>query len=533
MGKQTKSKRSECPIGKGKVTPIQVAFIVDRYLSDNNFLRTRSIFRSEASHFLAKLPAVHEVPFSPFSSYISVVVGFSFEDWNFEIKSCLQVPKSLLALGDMLEEYISLKEQKVILGHENSRLEQEKFRVQTLLRGMQDVMNAYSGGGASAPLQPPVATPALPAGTFTASPAASFPLYKTPATMSTSRPSNSLMEPPNFSTPTITKPSLKRRNNLKDVSGAPVASKRTRSQLSANRFNSSGTAKSNLQTTTTSSNHEQSLQITPVPSTSHVSPHIKPSPVQGSSVAKCLFNPSSHSPGPQTPSPSPTDKSVSPATNHTPLSSNKKPPTHPQFTSSNRTVITSETIQVSPSKQVSYYSIERNHCITSPMKSNSKRFGSREHVKGRLDFDGSEAVEMNSGMLTSDENTGSPSEDDAFDFDLPSLDCLGVDFNLTELLGDFDYFCQPDNASGSSPESLSGSPDTMVNGGTGDHELVSGMSSTMTEIMSEQDMNMPGADSVTSVKSIKKCIKVFSPVKNRKSTGGLDENTTFVEDRPV
>lgn len=43
-------------IGKGKVTPIQVAFIVDRYLSDNDFSETRSTFCSEASHILSNLP---------------------------------------------------------------------------------------------------------------------------------------------------------------------------------------------------------------------------------------------------------------------------------------------------------------------------------------------------------------------------------------------------------------------------------------------------------------------------------------------
>lgn len=67
---------------------------------------------------------------------------------------------------------------------------------------------------------------------------------------------------------------------------------------------------------------------------------------------------------------------------------------------------------------------------------------------------------LTSDILTSDENTtGSPSEDDAFDFDFPNLDCL-ADFNLSNLLGDFDdgeglnYFFQTDN--GSSLENLSG-----------------------------------------------------------------------------
>ncbi|KAL8252643.1 hypothetical protein R6Q59_036336 [Mikania micrantha] len=433
MGKQPKSRKPENVIGKGKVTPVQIAFIVDRYLSDHNFVRSRTTFRTEASHLISKSP-VNEAP------------------------------KSLLSLGDMLDEYICLKEQKVLLNQEKNRLEQEKFRVQTLLRGMQDAMNAYTHAPPSAPLvRPNLASPA-PA----------------PVMMPTS---NTLSETTNFSTPTTSQQTLKRRKNSKDAPGAPLASKRTRSQLSASVKPPPPTITPNNQ------------QITSIPAPTTLSP-----PAQCSSVAKCLFNP-----GPQTPSPSPT---VSPTVdNQTPLSSNRKSVITPQqFTS---TVITSETIQVSPMKQVSYYSIERNHCITSPMKLGSKRFSSRDHVKGRLDFDGSES-KMVEEMLTSHENKESASEDDAFDFELPNLDCLGADFNLTDLLGDFDfggdYLCQP--GTGSSP---SGSPDTMVDDSTGDHELVS---STLTEIRSEQDTNMPVPNSVTSVKSITKCIKVISPVKN-------------------
>lgn len=51
----------------------------------------------------------------------------------------------------MLNEYISLKEQKVMMDQERARLEHEKCRVQTLLQGMQSVMSAYNAG-ASAPL---------------------------------------------------------------------------------------------------------------------------------------------------------------------------------------------------------------------------------------------------------------------------------------------------------------------------------------------------------------------------------------------
>ncbi|KAF2288592.1 hypothetical protein GH714_008995 [Hevea brasiliensis] len=76
---------------------MQIAFIVDRYLSDNNFSETRSVFRSEASSLISKSPVQEE--------------------------------------------------QKVMVDQERFRLEQERFRVQTLLQGMQEVMNAYNASG--------------------------------------------------------------------------------------------------------------------------------------------------------------------------------------------------------------------------------------------------------------------------------------------------------------------------------------------------------------------------------------------------
>lgn len=49
----------------------------------------------------------------------------------------------------MLDEYICLKEQKVLMDQERRHLEQEKVRVQSLLQGMQNVMSAYNAGGRS------------------------------------------------------------------------------------------------------------------------------------------------------------------------------------------------------------------------------------------------------------------------------------------------------------------------------------------------------------------------------------------------
>ena len=57
----------------------------------------------------------------------------------------------MIPLDDILNEYISLKEQKVIVDQEKARLDQEKTRVQNLLQGMQDVMNVYNSTAVSAP----------------------------------------------------------------------------------------------------------------------------------------------------------------------------------------------------------------------------------------------------------------------------------------------------------------------------------------------------------------------------------------------
>lgn len=73
-----------------------------------------------------------------------------------------QAPKSLLTLEAILNEYVTLKEQKLWIDRERSRLEQEKLRVQNLLRGLQDVVNSYNAKGTDdvnrpLPLPPPVA----------------------------------------------------------------------------------------------------------------------------------------------------------------------------------------------------------------------------------------------------------------------------------------------------------------------------------------------------------------------------------------
>lgn len=93
-----------------------------------------------------------------------------------------------------------------------------------------------------------------------------------------------------------------------------------------------------------------------------------------------------------------------------------------------------------------------------------KRSIRRDQVKSRLDFGASDNIPCNSEMAAGPDMTStseSEKEGDIFDMDLSSLDALGVGFNLSELLYDFDldgdgidHSCQP--TLHSSPDSFSG-----------------------------------------------------------------------------
>lgn len=108
MGRQARGKKPE-KLGTGKVTPVQVAFIVDRYLAENHYTKALAEFRSEAASVLG-------------------------------VAQPRQVPKSMLSLADILDDYITLKEQRITLGQEKARMDQ-------LLLGMQDIIYAYQSGG--------------------------------------------------------------------------------------------------------------------------------------------------------------------------------------------------------------------------------------------------------------------------------------------------------------------------------------------------------------------------------------------------
>ncbi|KAL5740479.1 hypothetical protein ACOSQ2_029659 [Xanthoceras sorbifolium] len=495
MGKQSRSKRSDSNLAKGKVTPIQVAFIVDRYLSDNNFSETRSVFRTEASSLISRSPVQ-------------------------------EAPKSLLSLAAMLNEYICLKEQKVMLEQERARMDQERLRVQSLLHGMQGVMNAYNAS-ATMPVaiqapstRPTKSTVVVPQSVPSCGSPSGFLGQNAPVGMPVSMPSaNEIICPPNTNCPLTRK-----RAGSKVVLDALPDAKKSRSKLPAKK----------LPNKVTQSKNAVSSQDTAQPSAIELSPNnCAPhgSLVQGSCVAKSLFNQPSlptptNSSGPNTP-PQPVSSQIDKSPLGNSFAANSSTNNTPQdVTPTNCTVISSERVTVSPYKQMSFYTVERNHSISSssPVKTNLKRPSKRDHVKGRLDFDGSDvAVNLDKPIVNEISTSESEKEADIFDIDLPNLDAFGGNFSFSELLVDFDldceglgYSCQP--PLGASMDNVSGSSHESGDANLGVDQVLSEYSSTVTEVLSGNNMHVQGSDTMTAVKSITKCIRILSPAKGRKNS---------------
>ncbi|KAK9115667.1 hypothetical protein Sjap_014614 [Stephania japonica] len=481
MGKQEKLKRAaasaaEVTFGKGKVTPVQVAFIVDRYLCDNNFTETRSVFRTEASAVISKT-------------------------------NLQEAPKSLLSLGAILDEYIILKEQRVIV-------EQEKRRVEMLLQGMQDVMQAYNSGGGISPL--PSNTPStsttvagalVPQMGSSVGSVAGYAM-RTNVPNSVPRPPAITAEANKFPNLLATVPSLSKRRGSRIYADVPPTAKRARNQKPINL--------SPLQGNNVSTHAVKHVSVTQSsPSASH---HTGTS-VQGSSVAKNLLKqfsscPKLNSPGPKTPPQvdAQSDSSASPngTKNNTPQ----------EMTPTNCAVISSsQTLIISPSKQLAYYSVERNHYISnsSPIKTQLKRTGSRDHAKGRLDFDANEASKStDEPTIQNDPSTSTSSgEIDSFDLDIDSLDIFGPDFCLSELLGDFDL--DQSCLVGDPANAIAGSPPESENQILQGNETTAEPLLTTTEILHEKNVNAQDPDALASMKSIKKCVMILSPAKNQSS----------------
>lgn len=189
--------------------------------------------------------------------------------------------------------------------------------------------------------------------------------------------------------------------------------------------------------------HNQESAQPSFPSDSSPNNSVGGSLQNGSSVAKCLFNQpsmliSANTSVPATPpraNSSQSDKSISPLEFFSTTSNDNTPE---GVTTTRCTVISSKRVTVSPFKQIAY-SLERNHCVStsSPVKTNLKRQAKRDHVKGRLDFDGSD---VNSDQPMADQISTSESEKelDLFDIDLSNLDSI----SFSDILRDFDFECE-------------------------------------------------------------------------------------------
>ncbi|KAF5747594.1 hypothetical protein HS088_TW05G00319 [Tripterygium wilfordii] len=489
MGRQTRSRKPET-WGKGKVTPVQVAFLVDRYLSDNNFSETRSVFRTEAASLISKSPV-------------------------------REAPKTLLTLGTIVNEYIRLKEQEVMLDQERVRLEQEKLRVQNLLSGMQEAMNAYNASGTATPapmIQAPETRPValVPQSDPSSGSPAGFPVYNSPAILPMPFPSATIVE--QRASPVIETPLMRKRAGSVVIPGTAPAAKKSCKHLNNAVMDQGSTQPSGR-------------AVVPSPRV-----HMPVAPqVQRSNVAKSLFNQPSHSPptntsGPNTPpqeaASSQNDKVMTPLG----VSSTSKcsKDNTPQEITPNCTIITSERVRVSPFKEVGYYTVERTCCnsFPSPSKTISKTLNKRDQVKGRLDFNGPDGlVDLDKPIATKISTSEPDKEVDLFDMDFLNLDSLGENFSFSELLIDFDLDseglscpCQP--TSSSLGDTASGSSNESGNGIMGADQVMSEFSSTVTEVISGKDVHNQGPESLTTMKSVTKCIRILSPAKNSK--GSLD-----------
>ncbi|CAA7406394.1 unnamed protein product [Spirodela intermedia] len=427
MGKQqSPPEKIPANAGKGKVTPVQIAFIVDRYLADSGYTATLASFRSEAAGRFSKTRN-------------------------------REPPKGLLSLAEILDEYVKLKEQRIVV-------DQEKHRVEALLRGINDAVQAYHSAGIDggrstvSPLphnylpSPSTPHPPPPSEVSVRPAVSSFPHYSS----SISPPGSDLVRnvlvlkspspvvPGNMvygsavSTPIAQTASTTQRKNPKPILRAPAAPRKYRGRPQAE----VPTVRGVLPTPTrdVASGAGETAERLPLAGTTSAGCQPGDQSIQGSSVAKSLFMPTpgsgAESTSPETPKAfdlqmeqaDSTVESMSIRSQRANVSACR------ESAPSTCSVISSKTLVVSPLKSKGYY-VEKSVCISSsPMKSSPKRLGKRINVKGRLDFDGSDRPIPSEEPAAADGRTG-----DIFDLDLPDLD---VDFSFSDLLVNIDLDCE-------------------------------------------------------------------------------------------
>lgn len=245
-------------------------------------------------------------------------------------------------------------------------------------------------------------------------------------------------------------------------------------------------------------------------------------PVQGSTVAKSLFKPPQsqvHS-SPCTPQQShPIEDEPAAYQTERPSSVVANAHAQQEIASSQCSIVSSKTLIVSPLKGAAYYAVERSYHVSSPLKQSTQKLSKREHVKGKLDFDSSDARSGSTEQICEKASTSSDGEkQDDFDIDFTNFDIFDGDFSFSELLLDFDLntegvHCQNPSTNA---EVQRLEPIAKSNYMTADPVLPDSMKPMGVD--PTEDINSQGVTSVTSVRAITKRIKIVSPVKGRRAS---------------
>ncbi|KAG2639343.1 uncharacterized protein PB18E9.04c-like isoform X2 [Panicum virgatum] len=451
-----------------KVTAAQVAFLVERYLSDNGFHAALAAFRSDAAHL-----------FSPHRAK--------------------PPPKGLLPLADILHDYIAHKE--------------ARGAIDSAMHAMHSLVSNYYASSSSSP-PPAMMTMMMPPAANTSQPS-SPPLVPPLFVASSSSPPQHQPQPQAHASTALlvhnSEMPTKKRKHSKSAGNTTTASKKSKSCTTTSDAKGPKAVASQL------ANHN----LYPTSAQQSAMANL---PVQTSSVAKSLFRPPQpqlHSSPSSTPQPSHAmqdQDQPAACTTQRPLPVAASAHTQHDIASQCSIVSSSKTLIVSPLKGGTYYAVERSYHVSSPLKSTTHKSTKREHVKGKLNFDATDSRLGPSEQLICDKaSTTSSDEDkqDDFDIDFTNLDIFNGDFSFSELLLDLDLdtegiHCQ-NPSTGAEVERLEPvAKSDCVIADPGLPDSVKAVAADSTE-----DFDLQGATSVTSVRATTKRIKIVSPVKGR------------------
>uniref|UniRef100_A0A0A9CPZ1 Uncharacterized protein n=1 Tax=Arundo donax TaxID=35708 RepID=A0A0A9CPZ1_ARUDO len=167
-------------------------------------------------------------------------------------------------------------------------------------------------------------------------------------------------------------------------------------------------------------------------------------PIQTSSVAKSLFRPlqsQAHS-SPCTPQqcyPLQDQSAAYQTDRPSSVVANAHSQAQQDIASSQCSIVSSKTFIVSPLKGGAYYAVERSYHVSSPLKSTTHKSSKREHVKGKLNFDSTDATPGPTEQIYEKASTSSDGDkQDDFEIDFTNLDIFDGEFSFSQLLLDFD-----------------------------------------------------------------------------------------------